>query len=62
MISLKTTLNWIELLEKNLKKKEDDDKYERLLNQLGKKNIFLKDEIWSKDKVINVLLESIFVF
>ena len=62
MISLKTTLNWIELLEKNLKKKEDDDKYERLLNQLGKKNIFLKDEIWSKDEVINVLLESISVF
>ena len=45
-------------LEKNLEKKEYDEKYERLLNQLEKENLFLKDEILRKDKVINNLLEN----
>ena len=43
-------------LEKNLEKKEYDEKYEGLLNQLEKENLFLKDEIIRKDKVINTLL------
>ena len=45
-------------LEKNLEKKEYDEKYERLLNQLEKENLFLKDEIIRKDKVINTLLDN----
>ena len=45
-------------LEKNLEKKEYDEKYERLLNQLEKENLFLKDEIIRKDKVINNLLDN----
>ena len=45
-------------LEKNLEKKEYDEKYERLLNQLEKENLFLKDEIRRKDKVINILLDN----
>ena len=45
-------------LEKNLEKKEYDEKYERLLNQLEKENLFLKDEIIRKDKIINNLLDN----
>ena len=45
-------------LEKNLEKKEYDEKYERLLNQLEKENLFLKDEIRRKDKVINIFLDT----
>ena len=45
-------------LEKNLEKKEYDEKYERLLNQLEKENLFLKDEIIRKDKVMNTLLDN----
>ena len=45
-------------LEKNLEKKEYDEKYERLLNQLEKENLFLKDEIRRKNKVINILLDN----
>ena len=45
-------------LEKNLEKKAYDEKYERLLNQLEKENLFLKDEILRKDKVINTLLDN----
>ena len=36
-------------LEKNLEKKEYDEKYARLLNQLEKENLFLRDEIRRKD-------------
>ena len=32
-------------LEKTLEKEEYDEKYERLLNQLEKENLFSKDEI-----------------
>ena len=45
-------------LEKNLEKKEHDEKYERLLNQLEKENLFLKDDIIRKDKIINTLLDN----
>ena len=45
-------------LENNLEKKEYDEKYERLQNQLEKENLFLKDEIRRKDKVINILLDN----
>ena len=41
-------------LEKNLDKKEYDERYERLLNQLEKKNLFLK--------TIFLLLLIIFIF
>ena len=37
-------------LGKNLEKKEYNEKYERLLNQLEKENLFFKDEIRRKDK------------
>ena len=43
---------------KKLKKKEYNEKYERLLNQPEKENLFLKDEIRRKHKVINILLEK----
>ena len=45
-------------LEKNLEKKEYAEKYESLLNQLEKENLFLKDEIIRKNKVINNLLDN----
>ena len=45
-------------LENNLEKKEYDEKYERLQNQLEKENLFLKDEIRRKDKVIKILLDN----
>ena len=38
-------------LERNLKKKEHGETYEKLLNQLEKENLFLKDDIIRKDKV-----------
>ena len=41
-----------------MKKKEYDEKYERLLNLLEQENLFLKDEIRGKDKVINILLDN----
>ena len=47
-----------ENLEKIIKKKEHDEKYERLLNQLVKENLFLEDKIRRKDRVINILLAS----
>ena len=46
-------------LERNFKKKEYDEKYERLLNLLEKENLFLKDEIRRKDTVVNTLLDNI---
>ena len=45
-------------LEKNIEKKEFDDKYEKLLNQQDKENFFLKDEIGRKDKIIKKLLDN----
>ena len=45
-------------LKRNFKEKEYDEKYERLLNLLGKENLFFKDEIRRKDKVINILLDN----
>ena len=46
-----------ENLEKIIKKKEHE-KYERLLNQLVKENLFLEDKIRRNDRVINILLAS----
>ena len=46
-------------LERNFKKKEYDEKYERLLNLLEKENLFLKDGIRRKDTVVNTLLDNI---
>ena len=37
-------------LEKNVEKKEYDEKCERLLNQMEKENLLLKDEIRRKIK------------
>ena len=45
-------------LQKNLERKEFDEKYERLLNQLEKKDLFWKNEIRRKYKVINILLDN----
>lgn len=39
-------------LEEILRKKKFDEKYERYLNQLENQNVFLKDGIRRKDKVI----------
>ena len=41
-------------LERNVKKKECDEKYEKLLNQIEKENLLLKDEIRTKDKIMNI--------
>ena len=41
-------------LERNVKKKECDEKYEKLLNQIEKENLLLKDEIRTKDKITNI--------
>ena len=59
MFSLKNYPILNKCKERNLKQKGYDEKYERLLNQLEKENLFLKDEIKSKDKVINILLENL---
>ena len=45
-------------LERNFKEKGYDEKYERLLNLLEKENLFLKDKIRRKDKVMNILLDN----
>ena len=58
MLFLKKLSDIEQNLEKNLEKKEYDQKCERLLNQLEKENLFLKDEIRRKDKVINILLDN----
>ena len=55
---LKKLSNIEKNLEKILEKKEYGEKYERLLNQLEKENLFLKDEIRRKDKFINILLDN----
>ena len=47
-----------QIFEKTLEKKEYDEKYERLLNQLEKENLFSKYEIRRKDKAINILLDN----
>ena len=57
-VSLKKLSFIEENLEKTIKKKEHDEKYERLLNQLVKENLFLEDKIRRKDRVINILLAS----
>ena len=43
---------------KKLRKKKYNEKYARLLNQPEKENLFLKDEIRRKHKIINILLEK----
>ena len=55
---LKKLSNIEKNLERNFKKKEYDEKYERLLNLLEKENLFLKDEIRRKDKVTKILLDN----
>ena len=57
MLSLKNYATLHKTL-KELKEKEYNEKYERLLNQPEKENLFLKDEIRRKHKVINILLEK----
>ena len=57
MLSLKTYAALHKTFKK-LRKKEYNEKYARLLNQPEKQNLFLKDEIRRKHKVINILLEK----
>ena len=45
--------------ERNLKQKGYYEKYRRILNRLEQENLFLKDEINRKNKVINILLKNL---
>ena len=58
MPSLKNYPILNENVERNFKEKVYDQKCERLLNLLEKENLFLKDEIRRKDKVVNILLDN----
>ena len=57
-LSLKNLSHIEQNLGRNFKKKEHGENHGRLLNQLEEENVFLKDEIRRKGKVINDLSEN----
>ena len=58
MLSLKNYPILNRTYKEILRKKEYDEKYIRLLNHVEKDNLLLKDEIGTKYKVTNILLEN----